>query len=99
MWSRGSGRRPPRPPRGSGGRPGVPRIDPRRLQARVVQAPAAEDGRVAPVWRRLRRHVKALWRWVVVRTLRGWAHRLWGRAERPEPPTQPGAVRQFPHGR
>ena len=99
MWTRGSGRRPPKPPRGPGGRPAIPRIDLGRPATRVQQVSVAETRAASPLWRKWRRRIKAVWRWMVVRTIRGWMGRFAGRPERPESPAQQGAIRQFPNGR
>ncbi|HLN65564.1 MAG TPA: hypothetical protein VK464_28905 [Symbiobacteriaceae bacterium] len=47
-------------------------------------------------WRKLRQRFRALWRWVIVRSVRGW---FGGRGARPEVGAELGEVKQFPPSR
>lgn len=99
MWSGGSGGRPPYPPKGARrytgaynmGRYGQPRPQVRTAQqAAVVRKPRPS------LWRKVRQQVRALWRWMVVRTVRGWATRLGKRPPTGQNGGQSCDVRQFP---
>lgn len=94
MWSGGSRRRPPNPPRGSARtrKQGAAKPGAFPARGRAVQAkPTA--GMTA--WRRMRQRLRAIWRWVVVRTVRSW----FSGKPRPELGAELGEVKQFPQGR
>lgn len=98
MWSGGSNRRPPnaRARRGNGRnftrsatRPGYYPV--------ATQAAPVKPRTRWPALRKLRQRVRALWRWVVVRAVRGW---LGSRQPRSGSPAEAvGEVKQFPHSR
>lgn len=94
MWSRGSKRRPPTPPRGQGRYWGQ-RVGKQGQYPGGAQAAPGTPRTGSPAWRRLRQRIRALWRWVIVRTVRGW---LGGRP-RAEESTELAQVKQFPQGR
>jgi hypothetical protein len=95
MWSGGSNRRPPNPPRGAGRYSRA--VGTARRRHPQVPAGAVRTARAGwPVWRRLRQRVRALWRWVIVRAVRGWTGRWNSRHVRLDPAAQPCEVKQFP---
>lgn len=94
MWSGGSGRRPPLPPRRrAGAHYGVADIRKRGPHQRVSHAPRVSGRLTGSIWRKVRQRLRALWRWVVIRTVRSW---FGNRGDRLEVPGQEGDVRQFP---
>lgn len=95
MWSRGSKRRPPIPPRGPGRYWGQRVVRPGQHPA-GAQAGQAGQRAANPAWRRLRQRIRAVWRWVIVRTVRGW---LGGRSRPVEVQAELAEVRQFPQSR
>jgi len=95
MWSRGSKRRRPTPPRGPGRYWSQRKAGPGHHPA-GAQAAEAKPGTGSPAWRRLRQRIRALWRWVIVRTVRGW---LGGRSRTTEVTTDLAEVKQFPLSR
>jgi hypothetical protein len=95
MRSGGSNQRPPNPPRGPGGywTPGVGRMRQPQPRKRSVNA-AAKAG--WPLWRRLRQRIRATWRWVIIRTVRGLTARWGSREDRPDAGAQSCEVKPFP---
>lgn len=93
MWSKGSRRRPPNPPRVSG-RQARPSGSGMKAYAQGAATVAPEKPRPGwPVLRRLRQRLRALWRWMIVRTVRSW---FGGRSARAESSAPGGEVKQFP---
>lgn len=98
MWSGGSGGRPPYPPKGVRRYTGAYNMGRNRkppLPVRTAQAPVVRKPRPS-VWRKVRQQLRALWRWMVVRTVRSWATRLGKRPPARGEAGQPCDVRQFP---
>lgn len=99
MWSRGPRiGRPPRGPRGIAGRGGR-----RERQVRVERAKPRGERPV--FWVNLKRRVRAVLRWFVLRPLRMWAMAGPFKAWFPRPPVakkaegQTGVMKQFPKER
>lgn len=93
MWSKGSRRRPPNLPRGVGRQARPPGGG---MKGYSQGAPVAAPEKPRPGWpvlRRLRQRLRALWRWMIVRTVRGW---FGGRSARVESSAPGGEVKQFP---
>ncbi len=96
MASGGSGKRPPRFPHGPNGQ-NVRGAEqrPRSGQAQANRHKAsAQAGDI--FWRRLRQRIRAVWRWMVVRTVRSLTSRWKGKVDGVDHTTFGGDVRQFP---
>jgi len=97
MASGGSGKRPPRSPHRPHGhnlRGADHRSRPGNVPAQRHRAAETQGGDI--FWRRLRQRIRALWRWMVVRTWRSMTSRWNGRAEGIDQTSVGGDVRQFP---
>jgi hypothetical protein len=95
MWSRSSKRRPPRPPKGTGWTGGASQKG-RQVKKTPTRGPIARVhlGKTGvSLWRKMRQRVRALWRWMVIRTVRTWSTQLFGRSETGG---GDGDIRRFP---
>lgn len=100
MASGGSGKRPPRSPyrpQGHNRRGSDQRPHPGHAPAKRHKSAGAQAGDI--FWRRLRQRIRALWRWMVIRTLRSLTNRWKGKVEGIDQASTGGDVRQFPGGK